>query len=148
MSSNVHNNTDKLSKLFNKNKETNTNTKTPSQNNNFKNNTQNSSKDINLINLKVIHWNPNSIFNKKAELDEFIINEINPDIISLNETKLSEFRAQRFFTNNNYHLINKSRDENKNGAGGVAILIKKTFKYVEIKESFLNEIEALAIEIY
>ena len=27
-------------------------------------------------------------------------------------------------------------------------LIKKTFKYVEIKESFLNEIEALAIEIY
>jgi hypothetical protein len=119
------------------------------------NNNSSTNKPISSINvskssskIKIIHWNPNSIFNKKAEFDEFIINEINPDIISLNETKLSEFRAQRFFTNNNYHLINKSRDENKNGAGGVAILIKKTFKYVEIKESFLNEIEALAIEIY
>ena len=47
-----------------------------------------------LIKLDIMHWNANIINNKQLEFEKFIFNDLSPDIISLNETKVSEFRAK------------------------------------------------------
>ena len=51
--------------------------------------------------LKFIHWNANSLNNKIKEFNKFILQENEPDIVSIDETKLSEFRANMLlsFTN-------------------------------------------------
>ena len=50
-------------------------------------------KSVSKDKLKIIHWNANSINNKQEEFKKFIIDDLQPDIVALNETKLSEFRA-------------------------------------------------------
>ena len=35
----------------------------------------------------------------------------------------------------NYNIINKSRHQNKNGAGGIAILQKKNIKFIQIVDN-------------
>jgi hypothetical protein len=54
--------------------------------------TYDKNKDLNNS-FKIIHWNANSIYNKLLEFKQFIIDKYNPDLISISETKLSEFRA-------------------------------------------------------
>jgi CRISPR/Cas system-associated protein Cas7 (RAMP superfamily) len=102
----------------------------------------------NITPLTIIHWNANSITNKISEFEKFIIQNIAPDIISLNETKVSEFRANRIFKFQDNQIINKSRCENKNGARGVAILIKKGINYIEIRNEKLMKLEAKAVNIF
>ena len=110
------------------------------------NNIQLSQKDNSLF--KIVHWNANSINNKKLEFQKYILQEIEPEIVSLNETKVSEFRAKTVLDFQGYNLINKSRHENKNGAGGVALLIKKHINFIQIENEKLKKFEALAIKIF
>ena len=90
------------------------------RNTNLENKIYKNDTELNEINnnkknkLKIIHWNPNSIHNKTIELKNFIIDNLKPDIISLNETKLSTFRANMILNFNNYNTIHKARDNNKN----------------------------------
>ena len=71
----------------------------------------------NKKNLNLIHWN-----------------------VSLNETKLSDFRANMLLNYENYNVINKSRHQNKNGAGEIAILLKKNINFIQIVDNAFNEL--------
>ena len=73
-------------------------------------------------NLKVGHWNSNSIKNKNFLFNKFM-NENNFDIFCLNETKLSVKTQIEF---ENYNIIRK--DRNSRG-GGVAVLIKNNLQF-------------------
>jgi exonuclease III len=95
-----------------------------------------------------IHWNANSLNNKMQEFNSFILQKEEPDIVSINETKMSDFRANTILNFNNYNVIHKARYENKNGAGGVAILINKRLSYRVIKDVLFDDIECVAINIF
>jgi exonuclease III len=92
----------------------------------------NKEKIYNIVNktIDLIHWNCNSLNNKIEELKSFCL-KFSPAIISLNETKISEFNASYILNVENYTTIHKARDKNKNGAGGVALLIRQDIKFSE-----------------
>jgi hypothetical protein len=48
----------------------------------------------------------------------------------------------------NYNIINKSRHQNKNGAGGIAILLKKNINSIQIVDNAFNELEIIVINIF
>jgi hypothetical protein len=62
----------------------------------------------------LIHWNCNSLKNKIEEFKLFCL-KFNPQIISLNETKMSEFNASYILNIDNYITIHKARSNDKNG---------------------------------
>ena len=96
--------------------------------------------------MKIIHWNCNSINNKFEEF-KFFLTKHSPDVITLNETKINNFTANNLFNQlNNYNFIHRQRNE-KNGAGGVAILIKKSIQFEN--HGLFNDlnIELLSIKI-
>ena len=98
--------------------------------------------------LKIMHWNCNSIRNKIYEFENFI-NSNRIDIILLNETKINNLYANLLFNKlNNYKFIHKQRNE-KNGAGRVAIILKKyiNFERLEIFDHLNLEILAINIKI-
>ena len=84
----------------------------------------NNSNTKTVNNLKVGHWNSNSIKNKNFLFNKFI-NENNFDIFCLNKTKLSVKTQLEF---GNYNIIRK--DRNRRG-GGVAILIKNNLQFTQ-----------------
>jgi exonuclease III len=81
-------------------------------------------------NINLIHWNCNSLNNKIEEFKSFCL-KFNPQLISLNETKMSAFNAKYILEVNNYSTIHRSRNNDKNGAGGVALLIRNDLKLSE-----------------
>ena len=87
-----------------------------------------------------IHWNANSIMNKKDEFENFL--EINDILItSLNETKISPSDNLTF---KNYVSIQKNRNSR---GGGVAILIHKKLAY-QINHGFDNfNLVLIAIDV-
>ena len=69
--------------------------------------------------FSLIHWNCNSIFNKQLEFLNFL-NLFKPDIVSLNETKLSgdRFEGEPLLRNlTDYFMIHKVRHKEQNDAG-------------------------------
>jgi exonuclease III len=102
----------------------------------------------NKINNTIItHWNCNSINNKIEEFKLFL-NTNKPDIISLNEIKNIEIKANFLFNKiNNYSFIHKHRENNKNGGGGVAILIKNNFKFATLNIFDHLNLEILCIKV-
>jgi hypothetical protein len=137
MNSKLSNNTDNLSQGINNTNNAYINNKT---------------KEINNLHtkkqLKIIHWNANSINNKLNEFETFLLKSLKPDIVSINETKLSEFRANMILDLKDYNTIHKARSENRNGAGGVGILIKKGFSYQVLKDELLENLECLMIKVF
>ena len=101
-----------------------------------------------ILNEKIIiiHWNCNSLNNKIDEFKEFCIRK-KPHIISLNETKLSDDRADYILQIDNYKVIHKSRSPVKNGAGGVALLVRDDIKFSECKVFEELQLEICAINI-
>ena len=67
------------------------------------------------ISLKFVHWNANSLNNKINEFKSLILEAIEPDVVSINETKLSEFRANMLLNFDKYNIVHKARSENTNG---------------------------------
>jgi exonuclease III len=88
---------------------------------------QNNESKINLI-----HWNCNSINNKIEEFRSFCL-LYKPHIISLNETKMCEFKADYLLKVDNYTTLHRPRSLNTNGGGGVALLIRNDVEYSENK---------------
>jgi exonuclease III len=86
------------------------------------------------------------INNKIDEFNDFCF-KYKPHIISLNETKLNDFRADYILQINNYNTIYKSRNSMRNGAGGVALLIREDIKYSECKLFEDLDLEICAINI-
>ena len=89
---------------------------------------ENTIKKSNKINkfsdkISIIHWNSNSINNKIDEFKDFCA-RYKPHIISLNETKLSELKANYILQVDNYTTIHRARSHDTNGGGGVALIIR------------------------
>lgn len=93
------------------------------------------------LNLKIIHWNCNSLWGKTDTLN-LLIEKHKPDIISINETKLSKEKEEYLEKNKNYEYHFKSR---KDGGGGVAILIKKTISHDNYEIETNAEIKAIKV---
>ena len=91
-------------------------------------------------NFLMLHLNINSLFNKTDDLDTIL--SIGFDLITLNETKLDHTVPEAFYINSSYKMLRL--DRNRNG-GGVAILIKKEYKY----KSFIltNKLECLHLQL-
>ena len=91
-------------------------------------------------NFLILHLNINSLFNKRDDLDSILT--IGFDLITLNETKLDQTIPDSFFINSSYKMLRL--DRNRNG-GGIAILIRKEYKY----KSFIvsNQLECLHIQL-
>jgi hypothetical protein len=60
-------------------------------------------------NLRILHWNANSVNNKKEEF-QILLNKLNPDIVSLNETKLEPRHPPRPDTTKFPTLMNLLHD--------------------------------------
>jgi exonuclease III len=89
----------------------------------------------------MIHWNCNSINNKIEEFKDFCA-KYKPHIITLNETKLSEFKANYILQVDNYTTIHRARSQDTNRGGGVALLIRNNVDYIET-----NILDDLHLEI-
>lgn len=99
-------------------------------------------------NLSIIHWNCNSVRNKQIEFIDFL-KKFKPCIVSLSETKLSasRFESEPLLAGlENYFMIHKHRSQTINGAGGVALLIRKDIQFSTFNLDDLS-LELLGIEI-
>ena len=95
------------------------------------------------MNLKIIQWNIHGLINNFHEL-QLIIKDINPDIISLQET-LIPYNHQNIIYPKNYNGFFHNLSNNTTAKQGVAILIKKSIPH---KLLYLNPIIAsIAIQI-
>ena len=96
---------------------------------------------------KIVHWNCNSVSNKIEEFKMFC-EKYKPDIISLNETKITDEKANYILQIDNYTTIHKARNSTtKNGAGGVALIVKNNVKFSECKFFDEMNLEILAINV-
>ena len=98
--------------------------------------------------INIMHWNCNSLNNKIDEFKKFC-SKYKPHIISLNETKMGVFNANYLLQIDNYITIHKARSNDKNGGGGVALLIQKDIKYSVngLFDSLNLEICAITLQI-
>ena len=89
-----------------------------------------------LNDIKVNHWNCNSIKNKQLEFKNYLhVNK--PDVVSLNEIKCCNNWANELLNISGYNLIYKCEN---NYSGGVALLINDKFNYTEYDmKSFKDE---------
>ena len=71
------------------------------------------------------------VIHNKVEEFKLFCKTLNPCIISLNETKMSEFRADYMIDIENYTSVHKTRHYDKNGGGGVALIISNNVKFYE-----------------
>ena len=92
---------------------------------NNKNNNRNKINNNESEKIVLVHWNCNSVNNKIDELKLFCV-KYKPHIITLNKT---DDKAQYILQIDKYVLIHKSRRVDKNGAGGVALLIREDLKF-------------------
>jgi hypothetical protein len=94
-------------------------------------NTKKSRRKVKQIKqLKIMHYNCNSII-RKVDLLDALIKKVKPDIISLNEIKCSEAEANNIFNFNNYMPFFKCRDSS---GGGVCILVHDNIECTEIEQ--------------
>jgi exonuclease III len=114
------------------------------------NNTQLGSNDLTrcnkmLENLKITHWNCNSVRNKITDITEYLQNE-NVDILCLNEVRIqNEIFLNHLLADLKYTYTAKIRK--KNSGGGVAILVKDGIEYEELKLENFEEEEVICIKI-
>jgi Exonuclease III len=97
-------------------------------------------QDHRLDALTLLHCNVNGLRNSITELKQ-ITNEDDPDIITLNETKLS---PQDTINIPNYTAIRLDKDRR---SGGIAILHKTTLPVTKIYLQDLGQTEILTIKI-
>ncbi len=96
--------------------------------------------------LRVVHWNCCKLNQlRHFELENFI-NTFNPDIISLQEIKLSEENARLLLNFHGYTLHVKSRNINPDQGGGVALIIRSGISHSTISDLDSN-LEILGIKI-
>ena len=97
--------------------------------------------------LKIVHWNCFQLTNKLFEFDVFL-NKLKPDIVSINETKMTEESANYHLRFAGYTAIFKSRKIRGEFGGGVAILIKDTIKFEVVKEFDKFNLEMVALQVF
>jgi hypothetical protein len=126
----------------------------------IKENVSNKSKNQNkeLKNLKILHWNANSVIGKNLKIKELIEQE-NPDIISFNETRTNKTTDSYIFNfcslgyvpfiRNRPEKTKKITQVSKLNGGGVALLIRDGLTFdpeFKIPEKF-SKLEAVTAKI-
>ena len=79
-------------------------------------------------NFKMVHWNCFSLKNKIRDLDLFL-KKSKPDIVYLNEIKMSAENANFHLIFEGYSTHFKSRLKGGDAGGGVALLIREPIKF-------------------
>ena len=99
-----------------------------------------------LEKLKIVHWNCFKLdVNKLAELRKFI-DEIKPDILSIQEVKLNQEQANLYLRFDSYSVHYKPRSLNPTKGGGVAVLISDSI--INSRIGGLNEnLELVGVKI-
>lgn len=93
---------------------------------------QNKNDILILHKIKIISVNVNSIIKNQRRASLFgFINKHKPDIVLINETKLSKNHVLRF---EKYNVLRNDRND-KHPGGGTAIIIRKDIKYNTIEVS-------------
>ena len=85
-------------------------------------------KDI----LRVIHWNCRAFTQQRRGEFASFLKEKSPDIISLQEVKLTETEANGFLVFEGYQTIYKPRKSNPKLGGGIALLIRDGIDFEEL----------------
>ena len=102
-----------------------------------------SKKRLNFSPLSIFHWNWNSFRNKKY-LFVLELQTHEPDIVLLNEIKLSQSQANELLNLPGYSSVYKCRNSY---GGGVAILIKNSLKFTQIFDLDHFNLEIVSIKI-
>jgi exonuclease III len=105
-----------------------------------------SNKNYNSRNLKIVHWNCNSIKNKIELLGEYLL-KYKPHIISLNEIKLSTYEANHLLRFCGYSSLAKCRKDDKAKGGGVAILVRADVAYNVASDFDYLNLELVSIRL-
>jgi exonuclease III len=93
-----------------------------------------------------MHWNCNSLLGKFIDFAIYV-EEKKPDIILLNEVKSSQEIINSELHLKNYSLINKTRKENPEKGGGVAVYIKLGIVYDIILDFEFLDLELICLKI-
>ena len=104
--------------------------------------------------ITILHWNCFSLSESRfIELSLFISDlkedGNQPDIISLNETKINNELANHRINLKGYSCLHKGRSKNPLQGGGIAILIKDSIPYTQNTKlkNIIPDIEYLCISI-
>lgn len=91
--------------------------------------------------ITLSHWNACGVQNKREELISYL-NSHNTDIICISKTRL----GNRNFTIPNYNIVKQQRQLSATNCGGVAILAKKSIKFIPIYTN-TTSIETIGIKL-
>ena len=94
-------------------------------------------------NLNIVHVNIRGLYTSRTEL-ELMIDEVKPDVITINETFLNKTDRLKI---NNYNILRKARKDGTR-RGGVAILYKQSIPATEVQlPDQFKDLEAIALKI-
>lgn len=96
-----------------------------------------------IMETNILHWNCNSIRNKKVEFFDYLINN-NIHIACLNETKL---RDSIRISHNQFRFIRLSNPGEGTVKGGVAIVLHKSISFSLLPSFNTETVEALGVAV-
>lgn len=96
-----------------------------------------------IKNFKIVHWNSFKLTTERIEELRIFIKKEKPDIVCLNETKLSIENVNYLVRFDNYNVVARPRKKNPDHGGGVIILIKNTINYSDVSSLLEIDIEAM-----
>ena len=97
--------------------------------------------------LKITHWNYFKLTLARSEELQLFLKESQPDIMSIQETKLNDESANLLMRYKGYSMYHKERTKNPSYGGGIAILIKEGITHYLIdKETLPGEVLAINVE--
>ena len=76
-----------------------------------------------MFEINIIHWNCFKLTSSRLFELEVFINKFKPDIMSLQEIKLSNEDANYKLRFDGYSTYHRSRSKNSDKGGGVAVLV-------------------------
>ena len=82
--------------------------------------------------LKTVHWNCFKLTQQRHFEMEHFLNLLKPDIVSLQEIKLSKEEANLGLNFQEYSAYIRTRESNPKKGGGVAILIRSGIPHTPI----------------
>lgn len=98
----------------------------------------------NIKDLKIFHWNANSISNfSKLKQLEYVLEKEKVNIASLNDTLFNE-NSKPYL--HNYLIYRNDRQDSR--GGGFALLIRRSIKHKQLPHYNTKSIENISIEIY
>lgn len=83
-------------------------------------------------NLKIIHWNCHKLTEQRCCENRDFLHKFNPDVLSLQEIKLSLEKANYMLRFDGYSTYLKVRPFNSDKGGGVAVLVKEKIPHSKI----------------